>query len=257
MAAYKDWIEQIDINVDYYAAFIKAWIAFNSWYKDKYQKGTDASIIDEIKSKDNDFKTHMRNFLRGDSEEAREFQNRIGKLHHKLYNASLSCQARAGASSQITFSSIALINKVTSKNETYRYNKYILNRNGNSFNIKIEHKDNGSERFSYNQTAYDETALQQQLLARGLSEECQQQCMALYKDISPYIIKSVLDETSDKKFGDVAFISNIDEVCAGVIDVLYLLRCALMHGELTPNKSSSEVYEQAYYVLMMVLKKLS
>ena len=32
MAGYKDWIEAIDINIDYFSAFMKAWIAFNAWY---------------------------------------------------------------------------------------------------------------------------------------------------------------------------------------------------------------------------------
>ncbi|MEI3158913.1 MAG: hypothetical protein V8T08_04735 [Monoglobus pectinilyticus] len=33
MAGYKDWIEAININIDYFSAFMKAWVAFNAWYK--------------------------------------------------------------------------------------------------------------------------------------------------------------------------------------------------------------------------------
>lgn len=32
MPGYKDWIDTIDIRIDYYSAFMKAWIAFNAWY---------------------------------------------------------------------------------------------------------------------------------------------------------------------------------------------------------------------------------
>ena len=32
MPGYKDWIAEVDIKVDYYSAFMKAWIAFNAWY---------------------------------------------------------------------------------------------------------------------------------------------------------------------------------------------------------------------------------
>ena len=32
MPGYKDWIDAIDIKVDYFPAFMKAWIAFNAWY---------------------------------------------------------------------------------------------------------------------------------------------------------------------------------------------------------------------------------
>lgn len=32
MPGYKDWIDAIDIKVDYFSAFMKVWIAFNAWY---------------------------------------------------------------------------------------------------------------------------------------------------------------------------------------------------------------------------------
>lgn len=32
MPGYKDWIDTVDIKIDYYSAFMKAWIAFNAWY---------------------------------------------------------------------------------------------------------------------------------------------------------------------------------------------------------------------------------
>ena len=32
MPGYKDWIDAIDIKVDNFSAFMKAWIAFNAWY---------------------------------------------------------------------------------------------------------------------------------------------------------------------------------------------------------------------------------
>lgn len=31
MATYKDWIKEIEVDVDCFSAFIKTWIAFNSW----------------------------------------------------------------------------------------------------------------------------------------------------------------------------------------------------------------------------------
>ena len=42
----------------------------------------------------------------------------------------------------------------------------------------------------------------------------------------------------------------------GVIEVLYLLRCSLMHGEVSPDKNSAEVYRYAYEILAIVLKNL-
>ena len=35
MPGYKDWIDAIDIKVDYFSAFMKAWIAFNAFIIEK------------------------------------------------------------------------------------------------------------------------------------------------------------------------------------------------------------------------------
>lgn len=55
MPSYKEWISKIDIEIDYYSAFIKAWIAFNSWYRSEYRERTDREIIEKLKTENNLF----------------------------------------------------------------------------------------------------------------------------------------------------------------------------------------------------------
>lgn len=55
---------------------------------------------------------------------------------------------------------------------------------------------------------------------------------------------------------NIIFINERSKVSRGVIEVLYLLRCSLMHGEVTPDNNSLEVYKYAHYVLAEVLKKM-
>ena len=40
-------------------------------------------------------------------------------------------------------------------------------------------------------------------------------------------------------------------------EVLYLLRCSLMHGEVSPNNHTNEVYKYAYNILAAILKRLA
>lgn len=63
MPSYREWISQIDIHIDYYSAFIKAWIAFNSWYRSEFGGRTDRSIIDKLKSDNNRFKGYIETLL--------------------------------------------------------------------------------------------------------------------------------------------------------------------------------------------------
>ena len=67
------------------------------------------------------------------------------------------------------------------------------------------------------------------------------------------MIESVLKKDREN---NIVFIDERSKVSRGVIEVLYLLRCSLMHGEVVPDNNSSEVYKYAYYILAAILKKM-
>ncbi len=45
MSGYKEWIDNAEINIDYYSAFLKAWIAFNAWYNYEINGKTDNNVL--------------------------------------------------------------------------------------------------------------------------------------------------------------------------------------------------------------------
>ena len=65
MPGYKDWIDAIDIKVDYFSAFMKAWIAFNAWYNfsGEVEGANDKDCIEYIASQSNRFKTYTMNLI--------------------------------------------------------------------------------------------------------------------------------------------------------------------------------------------------
>lgn len=65
MPGYKDWIEAIDIKVDYFSAFMKAWIDFNAWYNfsGEVTGNSDKECIEYIASQSNRFKTYTMNLI--------------------------------------------------------------------------------------------------------------------------------------------------------------------------------------------------
>lgn len=74
MSNYSEWIKLIDVNIDYYSAFIKAWIAFNSWYRANYTEKTDQEIIDKIKKTNNAITININHFLSGSDERSNYFK---------------------------------------------------------------------------------------------------------------------------------------------------------------------------------------
>ena len=257
MSNYKDWINKIDINIDYYSAFIKAWIAFNAWYRSEYSERQDRAVIEKIKSENNRFKTYINNYLEGNDDISQSFQEYIGKLHNALNNAAIATQERSGTRTQISFTDIAINNPKTTVDVVYRRNRYNIERSNTRTATKITNISTGGDIFSFGQDNYnlDELSVHPDFVK--LSEECKAQCIANYRQVNPFITENLLTSDSDKKtFWGTNFVNDSYKISRGIVEVLYLLRCSLMHGELSPDRNSAEVYRYAYEILATVLKKL-
>lgn len=256
MPSYKDWIRKIDIDIDYFAAFIKAWIAFNSWYRSEYTERTDRDIIDKIKTQNNHFKGYIETLLdqNNTSDESIAFKTNLDKLQNALISAAIVTQERSGAIQQILFSQIAVNNPKFIVEEDYRHTHYSIKRT-NAKTTTIVSKKGGSAReyFHFEQDIYDEASLDTHPDFSKLSPEQKGQCKAFYKEVCPYVTESIVQKNRDNK---TEFITERSKVSRGIIEVLYLLRCSLMHGEVFPDQNSIEVYKYAYYILATILKKL-
>lgn len=256
MPSYRDWIRKIDIDVDYYSAFIKAWIAFNSWYRSEYRERTDRDIIEKLKTDSNRFKGYIETMLdeNNNTDEASEFRKNLNSLQSALVCAAIVTQERGGVSQQISFSEIAINNPKSLSEGDYRTTHYKVQRTKESI-ITLVYKKNDptSIFFNFEQQRYEETALDIHADFLHLGVEQQGQCKAFYKEVRPYVTESVLTKNREN---DIVFITERAKVSRGIIEVLYLLRCSLMHGEVTPDHNSSEVYKYAYYVLAAILKKM-
>lgn len=108
MPSYQEWVRKIDINIDYYSAFIKSWIAFNSWYRSEYTERTDRGIIEKLKTENNRFKGYIETMLdeNNNSDEAIIFKKNLKDLQAALVNAAIVTQERDGINQQISFSEI-------------------------------------------------------------------------------------------------------------------------------------------------------
>lgn len=256
MPSYKDWIQKIDIDIDYYSAFVKAWIAFNSWYRSEYRERTDREIIEKLKSENNRFKGYIETLLdtNNNTDEAISFKRNLNNLRSALVSAAIVTQERGGVNKQISFSEIAINNPKTLAEGDYRVTHYKIQRTRQKITILVHRKNNPANVFfQFEQDRYDESELDAHPDFLRLGLEQQGQCKAFYKEICPYVIESILRKDRDN---NISFISERSKISRGVIEVLYLLRCSLMHGEVIPDSNSSEVYRYAYYVLSTTLKKM-
>lgn len=256
MPNYKDWIRKIDIDIDYYSAFVKAWIAFNAWYRSEFTERTDREIIEKLKTESNRFRGYIETLLdtHNNTDDAILFRENLDNLQTALVSAAIVTQERGGVNQQISFSEIAINNPKTLAEGDYRTTHYKIQRTRQKVTTIVHRKSNPADVFfQFEQERYDETQLDVHTDFLRLSMEQRGQCKAFYKEIHPYVVESVLRKDRDN---NVVFITERSKVSRGVIEVLYLLRCSLMHGEVAPDSNSLEVYKYAYYVLLEVLKKM-
>lgn len=245
---------------------IKAWIAFNAWYRSEYSERSDREIIEKIKNESNRFRTYICNYLDGRDRDSLDFQKSVGELHRSLANAAISTQERGGIRMPISFTEIALTNPQALAEGDYRICHYRIQRISSKIKSEITNLKRTSTFFCLEQDNYDIDELQRHGDFIRLSEERRFQCLANYRMVCPYITESILSsekgaqdhgsEKNTKTLGDIGFVNDNTKISRGIVEMLYLLRCSLMHGELSPDRNASEVYKYAYGILAKTLKKL-
>ena len=264
MPGYKDWIDTIDIKVDYFSAFMKAWIAFNAWYNNSGEVSgkSDKECIDFISSKSNRFKTYIENLLTFKSAEAISFRESLASLHSALLSAAITTQEYIGVRQTVSFSNVAMKNQNANESFVFRNVRYECSRAHGKI-ITVVTDKSGSEILKYEQDEYSLDSLQQQSAYKRLSLERQKKCSDCYKKLIPYVPVSVLatGEDGGEKgqcliIGTYNFINNPSKISSAIVTILYLLRCCLAHGDISPDESANSVYRYAYEVLCAPLRKL-
>ena len=258
MSNYKDWIDAIEIKVDYFSAFMKAWIAFNAWYNSEITGRTDKERIDFIAYRTNRFKNYVINLLNADNSEAKRFRDNIANLHEALLNAPITTQEYVGMQQPISFSEVAIKNtNVCSKKDYYSYRYECIRAHG-KITTTVSTKATGRVAFSFEQDEYDVDMLKSQSTFQALTQTQQGKCLECYNELKPYITESVLSTNPDQSMmmGAYGFVDDIDSISKAIVIILYMLRCCLTHGDITPDEATNKVYQYAYEVLKTPLKKL-
>lgn len=259
MPGYKDWIDAIDIKVDYFSAFMKAWIAFNAWYNfsGEVVGANDKDCIEYIASHSNRFKTYTMNLINAEDADGSAYRESIAKLHGALLNAAITTQEYIGVRQAVSFAEVAVKNANTLKRKDYNRNRYECSRAHGKTKTVVTVRATGVSVFSFEQEGYDIDVLRQQSGFIALTTTQKAQCEECYQDLTPYRTTSVLETGENKKqIGAYNFVNDAGKISEAIVIILYMLRCCLAHGDISPDESANEVYKFAYEVLCAPLKKL-
>lgn len=259
MPGYKDWIDAIDIKVDYFSAFMKAWIAFNAWYNfsGEVPAGNDKDCIEYIANQTNRFKTYTMNLIDAEDSDGSAYRENIAKLHSALLSAAITTQEYIGVRQSVSFAEVAVKNvNALAKKDYYQYH-YECSRAHGKTKTRVTSLSSGVELFCYEQDGYNIDELKQQSSYKALTQTQRNKCDECYKQLIPYNITSVLDSSpTAKEIGAYSFVNNASKISEAIVIILYMLRCCLAHGDISPDESANSVYRYAYEVLCAPLRKL-
>lgn len=170
MAGYKERIENAEVKIDYFSAFLKAWIAFNAWYNEEIHEKTDQKCIEKI-CDDSRFKSYITNLLAAEDNEAVSFKNNLAKLHEALNSSPIKSQEHLGIKQDISFSNVLTKNKNSDHHFEYRSIKYKCSKSHDKLTTVVLNTKSGVELLRYEQDEWDLDALRQQTDYINLSQE--------------------------------------------------------------------------------------
>ncbi len=247
-------------EIDYLGQFVKVWLAYNAWYRNAYSEQRDRKIINELKWNSNPVGNVLRPLLQTQSEEAQQFRSDIGLLHHRLENYEIRT-GKEDKEQRITFHRVFLRDRPPAL-VTERPNgcQHSVERRQNGHVETIVLNRSNTQILQLTQQRYNFSELEANPNYISLTRN-QQSCLrSLYERSGPREIADLLvaqRAESSITCGSYNFYCEREELFAAVIEIIYLMRCHLFHGELAPTRQATECYEPAYRIVRKFLSCVS
>lgn len=247
-------------EVDYVGPFVKAWLAFNAWYRSVYTDRNDRAILNEFRWQPNIIRNRIVPLLGQNSEEAAQFRAHIGDLHHRLERYHIH-SGHGGDWERITFTNVFLrMRTVTVQTQSrYRRTYTITPGSGNSTALTVTVQQNtGAYVLNISQSRFDLAGLQEDPAFQSFNADQQGTLLSIYRLMNP---RDIVDLTNNGgspiRCGAYDLQCSREDLFAGLCEVLYSMRCSLFHGELVPDPEAVACYEPAYRILRRFLSNIS
>lgn len=257
------WKERAEI--DYIGPFVKAWAAFNAWFREEAGSRSDRVGLEYVKTRVNPVRSEIIPLLRPpengadgrprpDSEEAQELKLLIADLHRFLEQYSIEVVREGDALERITFTSVSIRQRLAlPQTTTSRAITFTVNKQNGQWISSVSNRA-GVVTATITQVDYDEADLVVHPQYVGLSQTMQGHLRGLYQACCPRPVSNLLVGGEPPILaGEMEFRCTDEELFFGLIEVIYALRNSLLHGELQPDERAFRAYEPAYRIVMRFL----
>lgn len=251
-----DWMNRAEI--DYIGPFVKAWAAFNAWFRHASAQTQERVMLDWVKGQPNQVRRGILALLRNenDTTEAQaiklaisDLQNRLDAIHFEV--------TRKGVNEQISLRSVCIAPKhfnrerIERNSQEYKAEKVA----GGDIQITVTTVRTGNIKFQHVQAQYDPNMVYSHVdFVANLSSAQQTTLRQFYDGCNPRPMRDLLHGGADPlQVGTIEFQCSTEELLSGLIETIYAMRNALLHGEVDPDPRILACYEPAYRIVMLFL----
>jgi hypothetical protein len=258
----RDWMSRAEI--DYIGPFVKAWAAFNAWYRHDSGQGQERAMLDYAVGHANSrLRRRVLPILQENNTtaEAVRLRQAIYDLHIKLDAIHFEVTRKEGTAERVSLRSVCLRprplgnNHITRNNHEYRAQKIA----GGSIRVTVTAIAANIVRFDHTQPTYDPNEVYGQPAFNGsLSEAQRNNLREFYDGCNPRPMADLVQGGGPAlNLEPMQLQCTAADLLSGLVETIYTMRNALLHGEVDPDPLVLTCYEPAYRIVMVFLETIS
>jgi hypothetical protein len=258
-----DWMNRAEI--DYIGPFVKAWAAFNGWYRFASGRDTERAMLDfAIRDANSTLRRRVLPLLLEANQiaEAQALKQAICGLQLMLDAIHFEV-TRKGLRERVSLRSVCIrpvANWQPAPNDRngQRYAAAKVPGSNGQIEVTVTSIRTGRVKFRYTQARYDAGDVYgQQDFANNLSTAQQTALRQFYDGCNPRPMTDLVQGGGPAlSLGAMHFQCTSEDLLAGLVETIYIMRNALLHGEVDPDPQVLACYEPAYRIIMKFLSAI-
>ena len=250
-----DWMSRAEI--DYIGPFVKAWAAFNAWYRHDSGKGKERAMLEYVKSQPNALRQGILPLLDNGNAtaDALHLKQAVCDLQRRLDDIQLEV-TRNGVIEQISLRTVCIRLKHRQQ-EHLKFNNHefkAVQIQRGTIEITATSLHTGKVKFQHTQAPYDSNAVYTLPDFANLSQSMRRTLRRLYNDCNPRPMCDLVQGNGPAlTLATMQFKCSKEDLLCGLVETIYAMRNALLHGEVRPDAKVLACYEPAFRIVMQFL----
>lgn len=246
------WRERAE--VDWFAHYVQAWLAFNAWYRHQWPTGQEWKVIHGVATTVNNVRSNIVPLLTANYAKNKAFQASISQLNHRLESSHVHNRG-----TRITYTNVDIGENPLLACNDHHYGITISAARAAIASHEATLTLSGTTAWSITHPTHDPAALELEPNFVALSGAAKQRVRVCYGGVAPRRVCNLLQAaqplpgiapTNDQVDCDsTIFFCNDQDLYVATVWTLYALRNVLFHGSITPNDAYNDLYGAAYRVL--------